>query len=886
MTDSEVPAGQTPPRRVNIVPHTHWDREWYSPFQSFRLRLVDLLDDLLPQLEGDPSYAHFLLDGQMAVVDDYLAVRPEAEERIRALATSGRMAMGPWYALPDEFLVSGETLVRNLQRGLRVAARFGGAMDVGYLPDMFGHVAQMPQLLRLFGFEHAVVWRGVPSSIDRSGFWWSAPDGSTVRAEYLPQGYGNGALLPKDAKALVRRIAEFDEEQGELLAGPILWMNGTDHLLPQAWLGRVVAEANALELDYELRIGSLAEHVLSAPTDGLPSWTGELRSGARANLLMGVASNRVDIKQAAAVAERTLERLAEPLSALFLPAADWPGALLDAAWLEVIRNSAHDSICACSVDEVCDAVLHRFSESTQIAQGLAERALQALGATVGVDRRTPVVVNPAQRTRSSIVELRLPGTDVPDGCQLVSERPAERVLLDATAIEVATVMVSELEFVRNVLSFTVDAADGTELLHVPREEAGTLVTPPVRQHLADLREARRGEQVRVRITNHPAVTVLAAVADVAGYGWQAWSGTSAPVQPVIAEAWSLANGTVTVDVDPDDGTFSLNGLAGLGQLVDGGDVGDTYNWCPPPSDTIIDRPTSVRSRVLESGPVRARLEVTCTYELPTHVEGAARAGARAVEVRTTLELQAGDDLVRVHLELDNHGLRDHRLRIHLPLPRPAATSVAECAFATVERGLTAEGGPTELGLPTFPSRRFVSAGGMTIAHEGLLEYELVDIDDDEAATLAITLLRCTGMLSQGPMATRPLPAGPLTPMEGPQSQGRAEARFALHVGGREAYAVADDAFLPLLVTRGGGTTASGAAAGQALSVTGAEVSAIVRDAGALHVRLFNPTAEPATVTLDGRQGWLVDLRGRPLRPFEGSVELGPRQIATVVLAEA
>jgi mannosylglycerate hydrolase len=204
-----VTADRGPRRRVDIVPHTHWDREWYSPFQTFRLRLVDLLDGLLPQLEADPSYAHFLLDGQMAVVDDYLAVRPAAEERLRALATTGRMAMGPWYALPDEFLVSGETLIRNLQRGLRVAARFGGAMEVGYLPDMFGHVAQMPQLLRLFGFEHAVVWRGVPSAIDRSGFWWSAPDGSTVRAEYLPQGYGNGALVPDDAKALVRRIGEF-----------------------------------------------------------------------------------------------------------------------------------------------------------------------------------------------------------------------------------------------------------------------------------------------------------------------------------------------------------------------------------------------------------------------------------------------------------------------------------------------------------------------------------------------------------------------------------------------------------------------------------------------------------------------------------------------------
>src|SRR3546814_20587564 len=111
---------------------------------------------------------------------------------------------------------------------------------------------------------------------------------------------------------------------------------------------------------------------------------------------MGVASNRVDVKQAAAVAERSLERLAEPLSALFLPAAEWPGALLDAAWLEVLRNSAHDSICACSVDEVCDAVLHRFAEAIQIAQGLADRPVHALGATIGVAGHTPVVGHPSR----------------------------------------------------------------------------------------------------------------------------------------------------------------------------------------------------------------------------------------------------------------------------------------------------------------------------------------------------------------------------------------------------------------------------------------------------------------------------------------------------------
>src|SRR5687768_14237302 len=127
-------------RTVAIVPHTHWDREWYAPFQSFRLRLVDLLDEFLPLLERDLGYARFLLDGQMAVVDDYLEVRPEAEATLRRLGAGGRVAMGPWYILMDEFGVSGETIVRNLQLGMARAAAFGGASTVGYLPDMFGHI--------------------------------------------------------------------------------------------------------------------------------------------------------------------------------------------------------------------------------------------------------------------------------------------------------------------------------------------------------------------------------------------------------------------------------------------------------------------------------------------------------------------------------------------------------------------------------------------------------------------------------------------------------------------------------------------------------------------------------------------------------------------------
>src|ERR1700687_1683217 len=152
------------PVTVAIVPHTHWDREWYSPFQVFRVRLVHLLDALLPLLERDLSYARFLLDGQTAVIDDYLAVRPEAAPRLARLAASGRLPVGPGVVLMDEFMVSGETIVRNLQLGMARATALGGPMQVGYLPDMFGHVAQMPQLLRLAGMDHAGVWRGGPAA--------------------------------------------------------------------------------------------------------------------------------------------------------------------------------------------------------------------------------------------------------------------------------------------------------------------------------------------------------------------------------------------------------------------------------------------------------------------------------------------------------------------------------------------------------------------------------------------------------------------------------------------------------------------------------------------------------------------------------------------------
>src|SRR5262245_25061796 len=271
------------PTTVAIVPHTHWDREWYEPFQTFRMRLVKLFDALLPMLEADPSYSRFLLDGQTVVLDDYLEIRPDARASIERLAATGRISIGPWMVLMDEFMVSGETIVRDLQYGLARANELAGALDVGYLPDMFRHVAQMPQLFRLAPMEHAAAWRGVPAAVEQTAFWWEAPDGSRARAEYLSGCYSNGRDNPPDAGDLVRRAADYEIELGDARLGSMLLMNGTDHQMPQPWLGRVVADANEQQDDYRFVVTSLAEYLPKQPTDGLRTVAGELRSGARAN---------------------------------------------------------------------------------------------------------------------------------------------------------------------------------------------------------------------------------------------------------------------------------------------------------------------------------------------------------------------------------------------------------------------------------------------------------------------------------------------------------------------------------------------------------------------------------------------------------------------------
>src|SRR3954462_2799880 len=231
---------------IHVVSHTHWDREWYLTHEQFRFRLVALIDRLLDLLDADPNYKYFHLDGQTIVLEDYLEIRPEQEPRLRAAIACGRVLIGPWYVMPDEFLVSGESLVRNLLRGHRISREYGAPMPVGYLPDLFGHVGQMPQIWRQFGLDNTILWRGFGGR--NAEYWWQAPDGSRVLMMHLPpEGYCNAPRLVFDPDAVMTRASKaVDFERGRTLVGQALLMNGVDHVEPQVEIPNLVAALSAI----------------------------------------------------------------------------------------------------------------------------------------------------------------------------------------------------------------------------------------------------------------------------------------------------------------------------------------------------------------------------------------------------------------------------------------------------------------------------------------------------------------------------------------------------------------------------------------------------------------------------------------------------------------
>jgi alpha-mannosidase len=924
-----------------VVPHSHWDREWYRTHEQFRVRLVRLVDRVLDLLEADASFRCFTLDGQTIVVDDYLAVRPEARSRLERLVREGRLLVGPWTVLPDEWLVSGEALVRNLRMGLARARELGGAMRVGYVPDQFGHVGQLPQIFAGFGLDAAVLWRGVGADVDRTLFDWEAPDGTRLFTVWLARSYSNGANLPAWPEGTAERLRGEIERLGRRSPIPtLLVMNGNDHALPDPELPRLLEKARPLLGGASLEIGSLPGYVARARAEAsapLQLHRGELRSGLRAPLLVGCASARIPQKQRDFANDRLLVRYLEPLAAwLGLVGGRPDPGLIELAWRTALENHPHDSICGCSIDAVHEQMEPRFARVRELATAELERVFHELAARVaapprafgGVQGADFVVWNPNAAGAApveALIETDLTGTlCVRDAGGARLAAAVERVEPASTLLAVELPRAAIHSILRNVGAEFIgrrvrdlawqQGADGA--LHA------TLVLTRVEAREPDLRGrveefahalARSSDEaVRFRAVLPPLVRVRF-VDVLPGHGVRRYrlaAGRAPRAGELAAERLpgggaAIQNERFRVEVGADGRVAIARRPDGLRvedalRVVSEGDRGDEYNFDPVPGAPPVERPEAVRVQLERATPVSAALRVHARYRVPAGLDASRVARSRravALPVELRIALFAGVDRVDVELRLDNTA-RDHRVRLHVRAPFAARRFEVESAFEVAGRPIApeAEAGerrPAERPIGATPERTFATIDdgrrALTVANRGNPEAEAVP-EPDGTSSLAITLLRAVGWLSRGDLALRPGHAGPPLATPGAQVPGAhvAELSIRWHAAG-DPLRIAEAhrfAYRPLAAQRDGDDAGEIADGARLVQVDDPElvVSALEPLAGGRAlVRVYNAShrPRPAALRVHGSPALdPVDLAGEPLGGGATAAPLRPWQIAS------
>lgn len=714
-----------PKKTYHFISHTHWDREWYLPFERFRYRLVNLIDKLLDLLDRDAAFRHFHLDGQTIVLDDYYALRPGNRDRLERRIREGRILIGPWYQQNDLFLTSAESTVRNLLEGIGASRRLGGEMKVGYLPDHFGLIGQMPQIFRGVGIDNCVFGRGYDLNKHGSPFFrWTAPDGSQVDSSMLYFWYNNAQRLPGDRDELLTLFGHMREREERINVTPHhAMMNGVDHLEAQEDLSAVLdmlrkAYGDEIEFVHDTLpryMRSVQEYLRGLPDGTVPVVRGELREAEQYNILAGTLSSRVYLKQANVEAHDLLEKWAEPLSV-------WCAALgLDAyeadtlryCWKLYMENHPHDSICGCSQDAVHDHMMDRYERLKEVVGEVIQRKLKVLGGQVSAEGYDPadqklVVFNNAQ---SEAAEVRTDSVYFPeeDGIE-------DFAIEDDAGRPVPYRLVRRSRSRRQVLSPINLPGD----LRVSRWEIEWQPTVPTLGYAT----------YRIR----PSVAG-ARTTDLAG-------SAAASLADVVLE-----NDSLRVELQA-DGTFHLfdkrTGFAAYrqGQIQDAGDCGDLY----------VFRETANKSYQVWSGAaelvscVRNALYQECVFRfewmLPESLDESRKRRSddtASCPFRIALRLDSGADCLRMNVEIDNR-VKDHRIRMLFPGGAPALHVLAGGQYDVVKRSWDS-GAEWTRDANAQPFWKWFAPvreeGGLALFAKGLHEYEMLD----DGKTAGVTLLR-------------------------------------------------------------------------------------------------------------------------------------------------
>ena len=767
--------------RIHIVSHTHWDREWYKPFQYFRVKLVYMLDRLLEVLENEADFKFFLLDGQTIVLEDYLQVRPEKRERLKEAVSSGRLIIGPWYIQPDEFAPDAESLIRNLQIGLEMAAEFGEPMRVGYLPDSFGHTAQLPQILKGFGIDSAVVMRGVDAEkLKTSEFIWQGINGDEVLGLFLPKGYSNAMFLPEGYAAAKLRLNRLAGKLKKRAASEnLLVLNGVDHQFPQAFVPGLIKRLNAAGTK-DLYLHSSLENYIAdvrAANPPLPQVRGELLTPVKQRVHSSMASTRIYQKQQNRKMEALLEKYVEPVASIgWMLKTAYPAGLLRQAWKVLIQNQTHDGICGCCTDEVHREMDQRFVDVKNISETLL-------------------------KTTSRAIARQVPGKGL---CLLVFNNSMTR----------GRQLVSASLYIKNE-NFSLRDSQGNPVpFQVEKVEEVDLSKSSIWNLYLGIPELT--QKIDICFTTDfefnagfKRINVLTRKTD------------PLPENSLTCGADWLENRFCRVEIHQ-NGSFNLldktSGFLyeGLHIFEDMADAGDTYNYSPPAQDEVITSENSqAEIELVEQGPLKVTFRIRLALDVPARLAaGDKQRSAERVVMPITTHLSLYSDLRRLDLitEVDNKA-EDHRLRVLFPAGFRSDYSWAETQFGTLKRRTLPEQRDwqknkwSEKPLPIYSQQRFVDINdgekGLALLNKGLPEFEIYN---RESSVIALTLFRGVGMMGKSNLLVRPgRPSGISTPTPDAQCLGRHSFEYALfpHSGdvdvGQVPQAAADFDAPPLAV---------------------------------------------------------------------------------------
>jgi len=726
---------------IHLVAHTHWDREWYLPYEAMRLRLVDMIDALLIIMDGDSEYKYFTLDGQTVMLEDYLEIKPEMREKLREYIRQGRIFVGPWYTLPDEFLVSEESLIRNLLLGHRIARDFGRVTKIGYLPDMFGHISQLPQILRGFDIPVAVLWRGIEGK--RAEYILKGPDGSKVFLCRLDpeRGYSNGSDVLGQGKNSPPDLINFKEKEAKRSrTHHLLLMNGSDHKFPDPQTPSLLNKVNSSLDDVDIIQSNLENYIecVRREIKDIDILYGEQRGGLKfAPILPGVISSRIYLKQRNEDMQILLERWVEPFSSInLLCSGNYKKEVIRQAWKYLLQNHAHDSICGCSIDEVHLDMERRFSWVGEMGECILSESLEGIIQNMDIPGKSVVVFNPLNWERNGYVEV-----------SIELAKGEDFILTDG----------------KNEIPYTIIGKKDIDK---------TILAPQI--HIEKRTKVRIGFEAKA----------------VPPVGYRTYiikrGGRSFPSLLYSGDNWA-ENGNLRVEIKK-DGTLTIldkntkEVYKGLGYFEDSGDSGDEYNFSPPLGDIALYSNGIVVQIKKEEEPFFVRFRVKKKFRVP---EGLTKRRSRSekmvnLEIESLITLLATSRRVDVETVVVNKA-KNHRLRVMFPTGIKSSSFVTHSKFDCIERRvedlLPAEDW-VEKPTGTFPFDKFIDISlgkrGLAILTKGTKEGELID---DSVA--ALTLLRCVGDLSRDDLVTRRGHAGPAIPTPGAQCPGVYRFRYAI-----------------------------------------------------------------------------------------------------------